>query len=44
MLKLLFSDFRVANVKLINENIPYMLNVREPLEIDTTPSICENLL
>ena len=35
---LLFSYFRVTNVKLINEKKffeYYSLNVREPLEIDT---------
>ena len=34
---LLFSHFRVTNVKLINEKNSLNLNVREPLEIDTTP-------
>ena len=34
----LFSHFRDANVKLINEKFLeyYSLNTREPLEIDTT--------
>ena len=31
MSALLFSHFRVMNVKLLN----YSLNVREPLEVDT---------
>ena len=37
---LLFSHFRVTNVKLINEKkFPKCcsFNAREPLEIDTTP-------
>ena len=36
---LLFSHFQVTNVKLINEKLIecYSLNVRKPLEIDTTP-------
>ena len=39
MSALLFSRFRVTNVKLINEKLIkyYNLNVREPLEIDATP-------
>ena len=34
--ELLFSLFWVRNVKLIDEKY-YILNIREPLEIDTTP-------
>ena len=34
--ELLFSLFWVRNVKLIDEKY-YSLNIREPLEIDTTP-------
>ena len=44
---LLFSYFRVTNVKLINEKKffeYYSLNVREPLEIDTATWISKNLL
>ena len=40
MVALLFSHFRVTNVKLINEKKflkYYSFNVREPLEVDTTP-------
>ena len=39
---LLFSHFRVAKMKLTNEKKIlkyYSLNVREPLEINTTPKI-----
>ena len=40
MVKLLFCHFLITNVKLINEKNSldvYLSNVREPLEIDTTP-------
>ena len=40
MVEPLFCHFLVTNVKLINEKNSldvYLLNVREPLEIDTTP-------
>ena len=38
---LLFSHFQVTNVKLINEKNPLniaVLNIREPLKIDTSMS------
>ena len=46
MVALLFSDFRVTNVKLINEKKflkCYNPNVRDLLEIGTTSQISKNL-
>ena len=45
--EILFSHVRVTNVKLLNEKKSlkyYSFNVREALEIVTTPEISVNLL